>query len=105
VAGHLQGVLNVCAHLGMLPADVAVPVAPPAEHEGWLWLRSPVRGFWQSAVGTGAAVRAGDLLGVLLDPWGDELHRVTAPADGVPLFLTSSPAVVEDGLLLGLARS
>jgi predicted deacylase len=105
VAGHLQGVLNVLAALQMLPADVAVPVAPPVEHEGWAWLRSPVRGFWQASVAVGADVRAGDVLGVLLDPWGAELHRVVAPADGVPLFLTSSPAVEADGLLLGLART
>jgi len=105
VAGHLQGVRNVLASLGMLPADVAVPVAPPVEHDGWAWLRTPVRGFWQAAVAVGDQVRSGDLLGVVLDPWGDELHRVSAPVDGVPLFLTSSPAVLEDGLLLGLARS
>jgi predicted deacylase len=30
--------------------------------------------------------------------------RITAPAAGVPLFITSSPAVCADGLLLGLAR-
>jgi uncharacterized protein len=29
---------------------------------------------------------------------------VRAPEAGVPLFLTTSPAVVADGLLLGLAR-
>jgi predicted deacylase len=105
VAGHLQGVHNVLASLGMLPADVAVPVAPPVEHDGWAWLRTPVRGFWQASVAVGADVRSGDVLGVVLDPWGAELHRVEAPTDGCPLFLTTSPAVVEDGLLLGLARS
>jgi predicted deacylase len=105
VAGHLQGVHNVLAHLGMLPADVAVPVAPPVEHDGWAWLRTPVQGFWQATVAVGAQVRTGDLLGVVLGPWGDELHRVSAPADGCPLFLTTSPAVLADGLLMGLARS
>ncbi|MCZ2830714.1 succinylglutamate desuccinylase/aspartoacylase family protein [Modestobacter sp. VKM Ac-2986] len=105
VAGHRQGVLNVLASLEMLPADVAVPVPAPVEHEGWVWVRTPVRGFWQASVAVGWAVRTGDVLGVLLDPWGAEVHRVVAPADGVPLFLTSSPAVDADGLLLGLARA
>jgi hypothetical protein len=30
------------------------------------------------------------------------LETITAPADGVPIFITSSPAVADDGLLLGL---
>jgi hypothetical protein len=36
---------------------------------------------------------------------GASLEEVTAPEAGVPLFLTSSPAVAQDGLLLGLASS
>ena len=38
----------------------------------------------------------------MLDPYGDELETIEAPAAGVPLFITSSPAVADDGLLLGL---
>ncbi len=36
------------------------------------------------------------------DLWGDVLEEIVAPQDGVVLFITSSPAVVADGLLLGL---
>lgn len=103
VARHLQGVLNVCAHLGMLPGEVARPAAPPVEHDGWIWMRTPVRGWWQPRVAVGEKVATGDLLGVVLDPFGRELERVEAPAAGCPLFLTTSPAVLADGLLLGLA--
>jgi predicted deacylase len=103
VAGHLRGIRNVCAHLDMLPAPQAPAAAAPVEYGGWEWLRSPVQGWWQPAVRVGAQVAQGDVLGALLDPFGAELHRVIAPAAGCPLFLTSSPAVLEDGLLLGLA--
>ena len=30
------------------------------------------------------------------------IQSITAPAPGVPMFVTSSPAVAADGLLLGL---
>jgi predicted deacylase len=100
---HLSGVLAVCAELGMLPEGRNVADAPPTEYRGWIWMRSPVRGFWQSRVAAGQDVAEGDLLGVLLDPLGRELDRVVAPAAGCPLFITTSPAVVADGLLLGLA--
>jgi predicted deacylase len=103
VQRHLDGVLAVCADLGMLPAGGERPVTGPVEHDGWIWLRSPVRGFWQPAVAPGQDVAEGELLGVLLDPLGRELERVLAPAAGCPLFLTTSPAVVSDGLLMGLA--
>ncbi len=103
VQRHLAGVLAVCAELGMLAGDGPTASASPVEYDGWIWLRSPARGFWQPAVVTGRDVAEGDLLGVLLDPLGRELDRVLAPAAGCPLFLTTSPAVVADGLLLGLA--
>ena len=103
VERHLRGVLAVCVELGMLAGDGAVASPSPAEYDGWIWLRSPARGFWQPAVATGQDVAEGELLGVLLDPLGREIERVLAPAAGCPLFLTTSPAVVSDGLLLGLA--
>jgi hypothetical protein len=53
-------------------------------------------------VRVGQEVAAGERLGAILDPFGDELEAVTAPEAGVPLFITSSPAVTADGLLLGL---
>ena len=41
---------------------------------------------------------------VLSEICGGVLAEVHAPEAGVPLFLTTSPAVLADGLLLGLAR-
>ena len=38
------------------------------------------------------------------DVWGEVFAEVRAPEDGTLLFLTTSPAVSADGLLLGLAR-
>lgn len=105
VQRHLDGVRNVARSLGVLPGAV-VRHAPPQEHDGWRWLRTPSAGWWEPAVPVGTAVEAGALLGTvgpLLDESG--VHEVRAPEAGVLLFLTSSPAVGADGLLLGLARS
>ncbi|HEY3685315.1 MAG TPA: succinylglutamate desuccinylase/aspartoacylase family protein [Streptosporangiaceae bacterium] len=99
---HRAGLANVLAHLGMTGGTV--PAASPEEHPGWEWLRTPVDGWWEPAVATGERVAAGDRLGVVSGLLGGVAHEVVAPVAGVPLFLTSSPAVVEDGLLLGLAR-
>ncbi len=103
---HLRGLRNVCRSLGLVDEPVEAFPAP-AEHDGWLWLRSDRAGWWQPAVAVGAPVTAGQVLGTVGDLVGDQVgdrtDTVTAPADGVPLFITSSPAVQQDGLLLGLA--
>jgi uncharacterized protein len=99
---HLRGLRNVLRHLRLLPGE-AVVFDRPAEHDGWIWMRTADAGWWQPAVETGAAVAAGELLGTVSPIIGGAPTRITAPDPGVPLFITSSPAVCADGLLLGLA--
>ena len=99
---HLRGLRNVLRQLRVLPGE---PEAfdSPVEHDGWIWMRTADAGWWQPAVETGASVAEGDLLGTVSPVIGGTPTPVTAPAAGVPLFITSSPAVCADGLLLGLA--
>lgn len=99
---HLAGVLNVARSVGVLAGD-ALPQPVVQEHDGWRWLCTPVAGWWEPAVPVGAEVAAGDLLGTVSEICGGVVQEVRAPAAGVSLFLTTSPAVVADGLLLGLA--
>lgn len=102
VAVHLRGLRNVLRHLRVLPGD---PMAfdPPVEHDGWIWMRTADAGWWQPSVKTGTRVAAGDVLGTVAPIIGGTPVPVIAPAAGFPLFITSSPAVCADGLLLGLA--
>jgi predicted deacylase len=99
---HLRGLRNVLRHLRLLPGE-AVVFDRPVEHDGWIWMRTADAGWWQPAVETGASVAEGDLLGTVSPVIGGAATRITAPAPGAPLFITSSPAVCADGLLLGLA--
>jgi predicted deacylase len=66
------------------------------------WLYSGPGGFWVPAVKTGEAVTQGQSLGEIRDLYGEPRQRVEAPVDGVVLFLTTSAAVAENGLLMGL---
>jgi len=51
----------------------------------------------------GGAVAEGQVIGTVSSIDGTQvLERITAPADGVIMFMTSSPAVAAEGLLLGL---
>jgi uncharacterized protein len=102
VERHVRGLQNALRAAGMLPGE---PEPPPPDQrlvERFVWLRSATGGWWRADVGAGDEVAAGHRLGAILDPFGDELETITAPEPGVVLFLTTSPAVAEDGLLLGL---
>jgi uncharacterized protein len=102
VAAHVEGCRNVMRHLGMLAEPVRPAPGPQHMVDRFIWLRCSQAGWWQPAVGVGDEVPAGGRLGAVLDPFGDELEVIEAPEAGVPLFITSSPAVADDGLLLGL---
>jgi predicted deacylase len=54
-------------------------------------------------VGVGAEVREGESLGEIKNLFGDVIETIAAPQDGVVLWQTTSPAVGDGGLLLGLA--
>lgn len=103
VQRHLDGLRNLARTVGVLAGD-PWPERVVREHDGWHWLREAQAGWWQPAVGTGTSVAAGQLLGTVGDVWGEETVEVTAPEAGTLLFLTTSPAVQAEGLLLGLAR-
>lgn len=97
-----DGVVNVLRHLEMLPGEPAPPSKPIRRVDSFLWLRCASAGWWEAAVGAGDEVLAGAIVGRVKNLWGDVLEKIRAPQDGVVLFLTTSPAVGDDGLLLGL---
>jgi predicted deacylase len=104
VETHVRGLNRVLAALGM--AGDPLPGASgggPTYLRRFLWLRCADEGWWEPAVRPGETVAEGQLLGTVstLDG-GRVLQSITAPAPGVPMFVTSSPAVAADGLLLGL---
>ena len=97
-----EGVRNALRSLEMLPGPVRPPRQGMREVGAFDWLRCRGAGWWEAAVPVGAEVAEGDLLGRVEDLYGDVLEEVRAPREGVVLFLTTSAAVANDGLLLGL---
>jgi uncharacterized protein len=105
---HVRGLDRVLALLGMAddPAPDAGPHRAPTHLRRFLWLYSTSAGWWEPAVHTGEQVAEGQLLGTVSTLDGSEvLQEVSAPSAGVPIFITSSPAMAADGLLLGLGAA
>jgi len=106
VDAHIRGLDGILAALGMAGAPAAGPRDQPGYLRRFLWLRCQDEGWWEPAVAPGQAVAEGQLLGTVSTLDGARLlQTITAPAAGVPLFITSSPAVAADGLLLGLGAT
>jgi len=103
VAKHVRGLDNVLALLGITDRPEGAAEPSPVYLSRFLWLRSARGGWWAPTVRTGEQVSEGQVIGTISTLDGSEvLETITAPADGVPIFITSSPAVADDGLLLGL---
>jgi hypothetical protein len=102
VETHVRGLNRALALLGMA-GDPPAAGPGPTYLRRFLWLRCSGEGFWEPAVRPGESVAEGQLLGTVSTLDGARvLQSVTAPAPGVLMFVTSSPAVAADGLLLGL---
>jgi predicted deacylase len=103
---HVAGLHGALGVLGMVDVPgTAEPgsEAAPSYLNRFLWLRCQGAGWWEPTVAAGDTVAADQVVGTITTLDGiDVLETIHSPADGVVIFLTSSPAVADDGLLLGL---
>src|SRR6478752_60919 len=97
----VDGVENVLRHLGLLSEPVKA--MPPATMiTEFTWLFAPSEGLWYPSVEVGDTVRRDQSIGRIASVFGEDIASVTAPHDGDVLFLTTSPAMRESGVLLAV---
>jgi len=96
-----NGLVNTLRVLGTLPGAVTPGTPRPASHGAGIV--APATGLWRAAVALEQQVTAGDLLGTLTDPLGNEIARITAPVAGMVLYYMMSLAVQEGDPLATLA--
>jgi predicted deacylase len=66
------------------------------------WVYTKQAGMWYSKVAAGDRVKKGKPIGTVGDFFGDTLEKIISPVNGVVLFLTINPSVLENGLLMGI---
>ena len=98
----VDGVANALRHLGMMDGEVRQ--FTPIEIDRFSWLNSPAEGMWYPSVAVGEAVSEGQTIGRIGNLYGDTMAEVTAPHGGDVLFITSSPAMRTDGLILAVGE-
>ena len=117
----VNGVVNVMRHLGMIedarpeshiensetnskpkPKKTTRSAVATTILTKFDWLYTKSTGVWYPKVAQGDAVREGEQIGTVGDLFGDTLDEIVSPVNGVVLFLTISPSVLENGLLMGI---
>ena len=117
----VNGVVNVMRHLGMIenakfeshiansktnskakPKKTARSAVATTVLTKFDWLYTKSTGVWYPKVAQGDAVREGQQIGRVGDLFGDTLDEIASPVNGIVLFLTISPSVLENGLLMGI---
>lgn len=101
-----DGVLHVLARMGLVP-DGALPFHWAALHRARavaddqvVAVRAPVGGLFLPTVAVGAAVRAGEPIGELVEPLtGEALAPVPSPGTGLLLARRESPVVYAGSLV------
>ena len=110
VALLVNGVVSVMRHLGMIAGERPHPNPLPNKGEEetatllteFEWLYTKSTGVWYPKVEPGDVVNEGERIGTVGDLFGDTLEEIASPVNGVVLFLTINPSVVENGLLMGI---
>ncbi len=101
---HLRGLYRVLDMLGMSRGGAHwEDDRPPTNLRDFDWLYCRKAGWWEPRAQVGEHVGEGQVVGTVTSidaaTVQEEIH---ASADGTVLFLTSSPAVSDNGLLLGI---
>ncbi len=96
-----NGILRVLNHLGMIDIDVP-EVAAPTVLTNFEWLYSENAGMFYPSVAINEDIVEGQRIGHIGSLFGEQLEEIHAPLSGRILFITTSPAVLEHGLLMGI---
>jgi uncharacterized protein len=96
----VKGVARVMRALNMLPvAKRGQRPMDPIVARSSTWVRAPVSGILRASVTLGAQVLAGESLGIISDPFGENEVEVKSPSNGIVIGRTNLPLVHEgDGL-------
>lgn len=94
----LAGCLSVMKEIGMLPLNQATIPDPSAQKQVFIakdsfWVRAPSSGSFHAKKRLGSAVKEGDLLATISDPFGGNPTHVVSPYPGIVIGLSKIPLV------------
>jgi predicted deacylase len=98
---HLRGLQRILQRLRMIDGQPE-PQAGQTLVRGFEWVRAERGGFFRKAISAGDRLQKSDPIGEMVDLWGEPQAEIKSPVAGVVLFVTTSPAIADNGLLVGI---
>ncbi|MFD0992229.1 succinylglutamate desuccinylase/aspartoacylase family protein [Tenacibaculum geojense] len=90
----INGTLRVLKHFNMISEHVSVPENQPTiKVHSRRWIRAKVAGIFNATVNNGTAVKKGQILGHIMDTYGETNFTVKAPFDGYIIAKNNFPIV------------
>ncbi len=100
-----KGVLRVLAHIGMLEADDGLAcITIPARANDTRWVRAPRGGVTHRVRKSGDLVHKGDVLARVSGLFGEDVHEMASPVDGIVIGHATLPVVHQGDALFHIAE-
>ena len=90
----INGTLNILRYFEMISENVAIPkMEKSIELIQRRWVRAKIAGLFSTAVNNGEAVKKGQVLGYIMDTYGETNFKVKAPYDGYIIAINNFPVI------------
>ena len=102
---HVEGVLNVAGHLGILPKRPPAPdIHEPIVLDQYLFVSAPVDGFVFPLIDTGDHVQKGQVVAIMKDDLQRPIAEARSPADGYITWRTTQILAKAQSRIIAMGR-
>ncbi len=90
----IYGTLRVLKHFKMIDSDVIIPENKKSiEITKRSWLRAKAAGIFNAKIKNGSSVKKGEIIGFIMDTYGETKFPIKAPKDGYIITKNNFPVV------------
>lgn len=101
----VKGVIGVMRKLGMVAGKGTAGVrTKPTVSRSSYWMRAPEGGILRLFKGVGDSVEAGDIVGIVSDPFGEAETEIAVPETGILIGRSNLPTVNQGDAIAHVAR-
>ncbi len=94
----MNGCLRLMKHLKMV--DIDLPNNPTVLLHKTSWVRAKSSGLFHTSKMNGSHINKGELIGMIVDPYGEHQEKLVAPHDGYIVGINNQPVVNQGDALM-----